>query len=85
MNKHKQAIHNSNRTNIQKASDNDNNKRAAALIQSMVKDNKSFAEITKSLNNKLFKTSRGCQVQIVQVQRIYEKYCTSTKIHKAKR
>ena len=77
MNKHKQAIQNSNRTNIQKANDNGNNKRAAALIQSMVKDNKSFSEIAKSLNNQGFKTSRGCQFQIVQVQRIYEKYCTS--------
>jgi len=56
-----------------KAVDNDN--RAAALIKAMVKDNKTFAEITKSLNNQGFKTSRGCQFQIVQVQRIYERYC----------
>jgi len=75
MNKHKQAIQNSNKTNSQKAMDNDNNKRASALIQAMVNDNKSFAEITKSLNNQKFKTSKGCQFQIVQVQRIYEKYC----------
>jgi DNA invertase Pin-like site-specific DNA recombinase len=75
LSKHKQAIQNSNKTNIQKAIDNDNNKRASALISAMVKDNKTFAEITKSLNNQGFKTSRGCQFQIVQVQRIYEKYC----------
>jgi len=75
LNKHKQAIENSNKTNSQKAIDNDNNKRASALIQSMVKDNKTFAEIKKSLNNQGFKTSRGCQFQIVQVQRIYERYC----------
>lgn len=75
MNKHKQAIHNSNKTNMQKAIDNDNNKRAAALIKAMVNDNKTFAEITKLLNSQGFKTSRGCQFQIVQVQRIYEKYC----------
>jgi DNA invertase Pin-like site-specific DNA recombinase len=74
MNKHKQAIHNSNKTNSKKAMDNDNNKRASALIQAMAKDNKTFAEITKSLNNQGFKTSRGCQFQIVQVQRIYKKY-----------
>ena len=79
LNKHKQAIENSNKTNIQKAIDNDNNKQASALIQSMIKDNKPFAEITKSLNNQGFKTSRGCQFQIVQVQRIYEKYCTESK------
>jgi DNA invertase Pin-like site-specific DNA recombinase len=77
MNKHKQAIHNSNKTNMQKAIDNDNNKRAAALIKAMINDNKTFAEITKLLNSQGFKTSRGCQFQIVQVQRIYEKYCIS--------
>ena len=77
INKHKQAIQNSNKTNIQKAKDNENNKRASALIQAMVKDNKSFSEITKSLNNQGFKTSKGCQFQIIQVQRIYAKYCAS--------
>ncbi|MDL2322766.1 recombinase family protein [Bacteroidales bacterium OttesenSCG-928-A17] len=75
LNKHIQAIHHSNQTNRQKAADNNNNKRAAALIRAMVNDNKSFAEIAKSLNTQGFKTSRGCQFQIVQVQRIYNKYC----------
>jgi len=75
MNKHQQAIQNSNKTNIQKAIENANNKRAAALIQAMVNDNKTFSEITKSLNKQGFKTSRGRQFQIVQVQRIYEKHC----------
>jgi hypothetical protein len=46
LSKHKQAIQNSNKTNIQKAMDNDN-KRASTLISAMVKDNKTFAEITK--------------------------------------
>jgi len=73
--KHAQAIQNSNKTNSEKAANNNNNKRAAALIKAMVNDNKSFAEIAKSLNSQGFKTSRGCQFQIVQVQRIYEKYC----------
>jgi DNA invertase Pin-like site-specific DNA recombinase len=77
MNNHQQAIRNSNKTNMQKAIENANNKRSAALIQAMVNDNKTFAEITKSLNTQGFKTSRGCQFQIVQVQRIYAKYCTS--------
>jgi DNA invertase Pin-like site-specific DNA recombinase len=77
INKHRQAIQNSNKTNMQKAIENENNKRAAALIKAMVNDNKTFAEITKSLNSQGFKTSRGCQFQIIQAQRIYEKYCTS--------
>jgi len=75
LNKHTQAIQNSNKTNSEKAANNNNNKRAAALIKAMVSDNKSFAEIAKSLNSQGFKTSRGCQFQIVQVQRIYKKYC----------
>jgi DNA invertase Pin-like site-specific DNA recombinase len=75
MNNHKQAIQNSNKTNTQKAVNNDNNKRASALIKVMVNDNKTFSEITKSLNNQGFKTSRGCGFQITQVQRIYKKYC----------
>jgi len=76
MNNHNQAIQNSNKTNNQKAMNNDNNKRAFALIKAMLNDNKTFSEITKSLNNQGFKTSRGCQFQIVQVQRIYERYCS---------
>jgi DNA invertase Pin-like site-specific DNA recombinase len=77
MNRHRQAIANSNKTNTQKAIDNANNRRAAALIKAMANDNKTFAEITKSLNSQGFKTSRGGQFQIVQVQRIYKKYCVS--------
>ena len=75
MNRHQQAILNSNKTNSQKAINNDNNKRAAALIKVMVNDNKSFAETAKALNEQGFKTSRGCEFQITQVQRIYYKYC----------
>jgi len=49
----------------------------------LLKDRKTFAEITKSLNGQGFKTSRGGQFQIVQVQRIYEKIlCHSVKLTK---
>ena len=75
INKHRQAIINSNKTNTQKATNNENNKRATALISAMIKDNKTFAEITKSLNNQGFKTSQGGQFQIIQTQRIYKKFC----------
>ncbi len=77
MNKHHEAIQNSNKTNSQKAINNVNNKRASALIQLMVNDNKSFAEITKALNEQGFKTSRGCDFQIIQVQRIHKRYCSA--------
>ena len=75
MNRHRQAIQNSNKTNSQKAIENNNNKRASALIKAMVNDNRTFAEITKFLNLQGFLTSRGYQFQIVQVKRIYERYC----------
>jgi len=76
MSKHQQAILNSNRTNTLKATNNENNKRAAALIKAMVNDGKSFSVITSVLNEQNFKTSKGCEFQIVQVQRLYKKfYC----------
>ena len=75
MSNHHQAIINSNATNTQKATNNENNKRAAALIKAMINDGKSFSEITSALNEQRFKTSRGGEFQIVQTQRIYQKYC----------
>lgn len=77
MSRHSQAVENSVRTNSQKALNNDNNKRASALIKAMVNDNKSFSTITQALNEQGFRTSRGCEFQVVQVQRIYNRYVAS--------
>ena len=70
MNKFEQAIENSSRTNREKALSNFNNRRAIALLNSLVKEGKSLAEMTKLLNEQGFLTSRGCKFQIVQVQRL---------------
>jgi len=75
INKHRQAIINSNTTNTQKATNNENNKRAAALIKAMSNEGKNFSAITTALNEQGFTTSRGGQFQIIQVQRIYKKFC----------
>lgn len=74
---HQQAIENSIKTNKEKALNNDNNKRAVALINMMVKDGKRFSEIARSLNNQGFRTSKGCFFQVIQVQRLYNRHITN--------
>lgn len=56
------------------ADTNENNRKAAALIISMKKSGSSFYQITNEINNLGFKTRRDCIFQIVQVQRLYERY-----------
>lgn len=59
---------------INNASDNENNRKAGALIVSMVKEGKSLHHITKVLNQLGFKTRRECNFTIMQVKRLYERY-----------
>lgn len=73
MNNHSQAIERSVRTNKQKALDNENNKRAIALIRSMNNEGRSFAYMAQYLNEQGFRTSRGCKFQITQVKRLHQK------------
>lgn len=73
MNNHSQAIERSVRTNKQKALDNENNKRAIALIRSMSKEGQSFAYMAQYLNEQGFKTSRGYKFQITQVKRLHQR------------
>ena len=73
MNKLNQAIENSRKTNNAKALANSNNRRAIALLSSLVKENKSLSEMTKLLNEQGFVTSKGCKFQIVQVQRLLKR------------
>lgn len=74
MNNHTQAIQNSIETNKLKALDNENNKRAAALIKVMVKDKWSYAAMVENLNEQGFRTSKGCLFQITQVKRICKRF-----------
>lgn len=48
--------------------------RAVAMLRSMVKDGLTPIEMTKQLNEQGFVTSRGCKFQIVQVQRLIQRY-----------
>ena len=70
MNKHSQAIANSTRTNKAKAESNPNNKRAVALLRSLIIEGKTLSEMTSLLNEQGFTTSKGCKFQITQVKRL---------------
>ncbi|KAA5379215.1 recombinase family protein [Phocaeicola dorei] len=74
MRKHNEAIAHSNQTNRTKAQNNVNNMRAVALLRSMVKEELTLSQMTIRLNEQGFVTSKGCKFQIVQVQRLIQRY-----------
>ncbi|WP_276805245.1 recombinase family protein [Bacteroides stercorirosoris] len=74
MNKHSEAIQRSNQTNREKAKNNTNNMRAVALLRSMVKEGMTVSQMADKLNKQGFVTSKGCKFQIVQVQRLMQRY-----------
>ena len=55
------------------AKNNENNKRAAALIKSYRSQGMNWSAIANELNNAGFKTSQGKSFQVVQVQRIFRR------------
>ena len=54
------------------AMNNENNRKATALIVSMKNSGKSFYQITQELNGVGFKTRKGGVFQQIQVQRLYD-------------
>lgn len=74
MNKHSEAIQRSNQTNREKAENNANNMRAVALLRSMSKEGLIPSQMANQLNEQGFTTSKGGHFQIVQVQRLIERY-----------
>ena len=74
MNKHKEAIANSNKTNKQKAEDNLNNKRAVAMLRVLVKQGMSLSEMTETLNKEGFVTSKGYAFRPSQVYVLINRY-----------
>jgi DNA invertase Pin-like site-specific DNA recombinase len=56
-----------------KAAINENNRRAASLVQAYRQQSFSWLEIAGKLNEAGFKTSRGGDFQAVQVRRIHER------------
>lgn len=59
--------------NVQRALDNENNRRASSMVVMMHKAGKNYTEIADQLNQAGFRTSRGCTFQATQVMRLYER------------
>ncbi|MGB1270205.1 MAG: recombinase family protein [Flavobacteriaceae bacterium] len=68
------------KANAEKASKNENNKRATSLICALRNyENKTYREIAEKLNADGFKTSRGKAFSAMQVQRLYKRNCDCKK------
>lgn len=74
LNNHSKAIANSVLTNRRKAMENENNRRASALILSMRKDGATFFQMAHILNREGFRTSRGYRFTPAGVWRLYRRY-----------
>lgn len=61
----------------QKALNNENNRKATALIVSLRETRKSYAKIAQQLNDNGFKTSRGYTFSASQVMVLYDRYLNS--------
>ena len=72
------AISNSRKTNMKKALDNPNNKRAAAMLKILVKQNLSLTEMADILNSEGFVTSRGSQFTAWSVSVLLKRYNLKT-------
>ena len=72
------AISNSRKTNMKKARDNPNNKRAAAMLRILVKQNLSLTEMADILNSEGFVTSRGSQFTAWSVSVLLKRYNLKT-------
>lgn len=68
------AISNSNLTNRQKALDNDNNRRAIAMLKVMATQDLSLSEMARQLNEEGFVTSQGKQFTAWQVSILLKRY-----------
>ena len=60
LDKHEQAIQNSIKTCKAKADSNPNNKRAIAMLRTLVKEEYTLQEMADTLNQEGFVTSKGC-------------------------
>ena len=70
----RKAISKSNLTNKQKALDNDNNRRAIAMLKVMANQNLSLSEMARRLNEEGFVTSQGKQFTAWQVSVLLKRY-----------
>lgn len=74
MDKHKQAVAKSNKTNSDKAKKNPNNMRAVAFLKVMISQGKNVQEMTDILNNEGFVTAQGCRFVPATVRRLIKRY-----------
>ncbi len=70
----KKAIQNSTFTNRRKAQENENNRRAIAMLRILETQNLSLSEMARSLNEEGFVTSRGRQFTAWQVSVLLKRY-----------
>ena len=69
-----QAITNSNYTNRQKALDNDNNRRAIAMLRVLATQNYNLSQMARELNEEGFVTSQGRPFTAWQVSVLLKRY-----------
>ena len=74
MDKHKEAIANSNKTNRKKAEDNPNNKRAVAMLRILAEQRMTLTEMTDKLTKEGFVTSKGYEFRPSQVYVLLKRY-----------
>lgn len=74
MDKHRQAIINSNSTNREKARRNVNNKRAVAMLRVLCKRELTLQQMADSLNDEGFATSQGCKFVPSTVYKLIKRY-----------
>lgn len=67
-------------TRQQNALENENNKKATALIVSLKNEGNTFFFIAQELNRLGFKTRRNKEFQQIQVQRLYDRYSSNLKM-----
>ncbi len=68
------AITNSRTTNQQKAKNNPNNKRACAILRSLIKETSNLSKMARALNAEGFLTSRGGKFSAKQVSILLKRY-----------
>ena len=74
MDKHEQAIRSSIRTCREKADNNPNNRRAVAMLRTLLKEEHTLQEVADILNREGFVTSRGCRFSKSTVYKLIRRY-----------
>lgn len=74
LDRHEEAIANSNKTNREKAKRNPNNKRAVAFLKVLVGQDITLNQMAEILNKEGFVTSQGCQFSPSTVYKLIKRY-----------